>query len=98
MTLFQLAERGSREIRLLHLGRAHTGGDVVIFLPRERVNHNLGEAEGTGQARSGTSETERQLEQAEPVWRHLRSTARWPSMLRRWRSCALTPQPASLSF
>ena len=37
MTLFQLAERGSREIRLLHLGRAHTGGDVVIFLPRERV-------------------------------------------------------------
>ncbi|MCH7935077.1 MAG: MBL fold metallo-hydrolase [Gemmatimonadetes bacterium] len=37
MTLFQLVERGSREIRLLHLGRAHTGGDVVIFLPRERV-------------------------------------------------------------
>ncbi len=37
MTLFQLAGRGSREIRLLHLGRAHTGGDVVIFLPRERI-------------------------------------------------------------
>ena len=37
MTLFQLADRGSREIRLLHLGRAHTGGDVVIFLPGERV-------------------------------------------------------------
>ena len=37
MTLFQLVERGSREIRLLHLGRPHTGGDVVIFLPRERV-------------------------------------------------------------
>jgi len=37
MTLFQLSDRGSREIRLLHLGRAHTGGDVVIFLPRERV-------------------------------------------------------------
>ncbi len=26
-----------REIRLLHLGRAHTAGDVVVFLPRERV-------------------------------------------------------------
>lgn len=37
MTLFQLVARGSREIRLLHLGRAHTGGDVVIYLPRERV-------------------------------------------------------------
>ena len=37
MTLFQLSERGSREIRLLHLGRAHTGGDVLIFLPQERV-------------------------------------------------------------
>ena len=37
MTLFQLSDRGSREIQLLHLGRAHTGGDVVIFLPRERV-------------------------------------------------------------
>jgi glyoxylase-like metal-dependent hydrolase (beta-lactamase superfamily II) len=29
--------RGSREIRLLHLGRGHTAGDVVVFLPRERV-------------------------------------------------------------
>jgi glyoxylase-like metal-dependent hydrolase (beta-lactamase superfamily II) len=37
MTLFQLASGGSREIQLLHLGRAHTGGDVVIFLPQERV-------------------------------------------------------------
>ena len=37
MTLFQLVAWGSREIQLLHLGRAHTGGDVVIFLPRERV-------------------------------------------------------------
>jgi glyoxylase-like metal-dependent hydrolase (beta-lactamase superfamily II) len=33
MTLF----RGDREIRLLHLGHAHTAGDVVVFLPRERV-------------------------------------------------------------
>ncbi|OLC81454.1 MAG: hypothetical protein AUH72_09345 [Acidobacteria bacterium 13_1_40CM_4_65_8] len=33
MTLF----RGDREIRLIHLGRAHTAGDVVVFLPKERV-------------------------------------------------------------
>ena len=33
MTLF----RGGREIRLLHLGRAHTAGDVVVYLPAERV-------------------------------------------------------------
>ena len=37
MTLFQVVGRGSREIQLLHLGRAHTGGDVVIYLPQERV-------------------------------------------------------------
>lgn len=29
--------RGGREIRLLYLGRAHTGGDIVVFLPKERV-------------------------------------------------------------
>ncbi len=33
MTLFA----GGREIRLLFLGRGHTGGDVVVFLPEERV-------------------------------------------------------------
>ena len=33
MTLY----RGGREIRLLFLGRGHTGGDVVVFLPKERV-------------------------------------------------------------
>ena len=33
MTLFH----GGREIRLLFLGRAHTGGDIVVFLPKERV-------------------------------------------------------------
>jgi glyoxylase-like metal-dependent hydrolase (beta-lactamase superfamily II) len=33
MTLF----RGDREIRMIHPGRAHTAGDVVVFLPRERV-------------------------------------------------------------
>jgi glyoxylase-like metal-dependent hydrolase (beta-lactamase superfamily II) len=33
MTLY----RGGREIRLLFLGRGHTGGDVVVHLPKERV-------------------------------------------------------------
>ena len=33
MTLFQ----GGREIQLHFLGRAHTGGDVVIYLPAERL-------------------------------------------------------------
>lgn len=33
MTLF----RGGREIRLLFFGRGHTGGDVVVYLPAERV-------------------------------------------------------------
>ncbi len=37
MTLFQVVAQGSREIQLLHFGRAHTGGDVVIYLPQERV-------------------------------------------------------------
>jgi cyclase len=37
MTLFQVVDRGSREVQLLHFGRAHTGGDVVIYLPQERV-------------------------------------------------------------
>jgi glyoxylase-like metal-dependent hydrolase (beta-lactamase superfamily II) len=29
--------RGAREIELLFLGRGHTGGDVVVFLPNERI-------------------------------------------------------------
>jgi glyoxylase-like metal-dependent hydrolase (beta-lactamase superfamily II) len=33
LTLF----RGGREIRMIHLGRAHTGGDVVVYLPEEKV-------------------------------------------------------------
>jgi cyclase len=33
MTLY----RGNREIQIRHLGRGHTAGDVVVFLPRERV-------------------------------------------------------------
>ncbi len=30
-------ERGSRTIQVMHLGRAHTGGDVVVYLPAEKV-------------------------------------------------------------
>lgn len=37
LTLFQVVAEGSREIQLHHFGRAHTGGDVVIFLPKEKV-------------------------------------------------------------
>ena len=37
MTLFQAVADGSREIQLHHFGRAHTGGDVVIFLPQEKI-------------------------------------------------------------
>jgi cyclase len=33
MTLY----RGDREIRLLYLGRGHTAGDLVVYLPKERV-------------------------------------------------------------
>ena len=33
MTLY----RGSREIQIRHLGRGHTAGDVVVYLPKERV-------------------------------------------------------------
>ena len=33
MTLF----RGSREIQIRYLGRGHTAGDIVVFLPKERV-------------------------------------------------------------
>ena len=29
--------RGSREIRIMHLGRAHTAGDVIVYLPEERI-------------------------------------------------------------
>ncbi|HVS63782.1 MAG TPA: MBL fold metallo-hydrolase [Thermoanaerobaculia bacterium] len=29
--------RGDREIQILHLGRGHTGGDLVVFLPAERI-------------------------------------------------------------
>jgi len=29
--------RGDREIRLLYIGRGHTAGDLVVYLPKERV-------------------------------------------------------------
>lgn len=29
--------RGDREIRLMYLGRGHTGGDIVVYLPKEKV-------------------------------------------------------------
>jgi glyoxylase-like metal-dependent hydrolase (beta-lactamase superfamily II) len=29
--------RGGREIQLLFLGRAHTAGDVAIYLPKEKL-------------------------------------------------------------
>jgi glyoxylase-like metal-dependent hydrolase (beta-lactamase superfamily II) len=29
--------KGQREIQLLFLGRGHTGGDTVVFLPKERI-------------------------------------------------------------
>ena len=39
MTLTQTMtlHRGSREIRILFLGRGHTAGDVVVYLPKERI-------------------------------------------------------------
>ncbi len=37
LTLFQTVETGSREIQLLHFGRAHTGGDVIVYLPQHKL-------------------------------------------------------------
>lgn len=37
MTLFQVVASGSREIQLHHFGRAHTGGDVIVYLPQDRI-------------------------------------------------------------
>jgi cyclase len=28
---------GTREVRLVHLGRGHTAGDIVVYLPKERI-------------------------------------------------------------
>lgn len=37
MSIYQAVNGGGREIRILHLGRGHTGGDVVVFLPEEKI-------------------------------------------------------------
>jgi cyclase len=37
LTTAMTLHRGSREIQLRYLGRGHTGGDVVVFLPKERL-------------------------------------------------------------
>jgi cyclase len=37
MTLYQRVMHGSREVQLLHHGRGHTGGDLVVYLPEERI-------------------------------------------------------------
>ncbi len=37
MTIHRTYEGRDRPIELLHLGRGHTGGDVVVLLPNERV-------------------------------------------------------------
>ncbi len=29
--------RGNREIQIMYLGRGHTGGDLVVYLPKERI-------------------------------------------------------------
>ena len=29
--------KGGREVQLLFLGRGHTGGDTMVFLPAERI-------------------------------------------------------------
>jgi glyoxylase-like metal-dependent hydrolase (beta-lactamase superfamily II) len=33
----RVLQLGNREIRVLFLGRAHTGGDLVVYLPREKI-------------------------------------------------------------
>jgi cyclase len=37
LTHMMTLHRGAREIRILHLGRGHTAGDVIIHLPKERI-------------------------------------------------------------
>jgi glyoxylase-like metal-dependent hydrolase (beta-lactamase superfamily II) len=37
LTQSMTLHRGAREIRLLFLGRGHTAGDVVVYLPKERI-------------------------------------------------------------
>ena len=42
------AEEGGREIRLHVLGRAHTDGDLFIYLPKEKVRGHRRRASSTG--------------------------------------------------
>jgi cyclase len=37
MTLHRTFQGSDREIQIRFIGRAHTGGDVVVYLPREKV-------------------------------------------------------------
>jgi cyclase len=37
LTQTMTLHRGSREIRLLFLGRGHTAGDIIVYLPKERI-------------------------------------------------------------
>jgi glyoxylase-like metal-dependent hydrolase (beta-lactamase superfamily II) len=37
LTTQMTLHRGAREIQIRYLGRGHTAGDIVVFLPRERV-------------------------------------------------------------
>jgi glyoxylase-like metal-dependent hydrolase (beta-lactamase superfamily II) len=37
MSIYQTVRGGGREIQIAHLGRGHTGGDVVVFLPEEKI-------------------------------------------------------------
>jgi cyclase len=37
MSIYQTVNGGGREIQILHMGRGHTGGDVVVFLPEEKI-------------------------------------------------------------
>jgi glyoxylase-like metal-dependent hydrolase (beta-lactamase superfamily II) len=37
LTEMMTLHRGAREIRIVHLGRGHTAGDVVVHLPKERI-------------------------------------------------------------
>jgi glyoxylase-like metal-dependent hydrolase (beta-lactamase superfamily II) len=37
LTTQMTLHRGDREIQIRYLGRGHTGGDVVVFLPKEKI-------------------------------------------------------------
>jgi cyclase len=37
MSIYQAVNGGGREIQIIHMGRGHTGGDVVVFLPEEKI-------------------------------------------------------------